>query len=110
MAAMARAGWGRAVKQQVRGMRHPGLADTMLGVNIEQRMANLDRVSDHYRMFATLRFPEAAIYRWADQRRGATDRDTVCQAIHHQVGEVAEMLTGAGLSVVHGLGRGGSAP
>jgi hypothetical protein len=93
-----------AFKTEVRGMCAPGLGDTMLGGNIEQRMLNLDRVSDHYRMFATLRIPEAAIYRWADERRGATDRETICQAIHHQVGEVAELLNGAGLQVVHGLG------
>ncbi|MDN5770576.1 MAG: hypothetical protein L0H24_06750, partial [Microlunatus sp.] len=37
-------------------------------------------------------------------RRGATDRETICQAIHHQVGEVAELLNGAGLQLVQGLG------
>ena len=93
-----------AYKGEVRALRAPDLDDTMLGENIEQRMGNLDRISDSYRMFATLRIPEAAIYRWADERRGATDRETICQAIHYQVGEVAEMLNGAGLQVVHGLG------
>ncbi|MFP5282430.1 MAG: hypothetical protein ACLGIF_03160 [Actinomycetes bacterium] len=93
-----------AYKDQVQAMRSTDLDDTMLGDNIEQRMANLDRVSDSYRMFATIRIPEAAIYRWSDERLGATDRETVCQAIHHQVGEVAELLNGAGLQVVQGLG------
>lgn len=97
-------GLPEAYKGRVQAMRSSDLDDTMLGDNIEQRMVNLDRVSDSYRMFATIRIPEAAIYRWADERRGATDRETVCQAIHHQVGEVAELLNGAGLQVVQGLG------
>jgi hypothetical protein len=93
-----------AYTANVRALRGADLDATMLGDNIEQRMGNLDRVSDSYRMFATIRFPEAGIYRWADQRRGATDRETICQVIHSQVGEVAELLSGAGLAVVQGLG------
>lgn len=91
-------------REGVRGMRSAGVDATMLGDNIEQRMSNLDRVSDSYRTFATIRIPEAAIYRWADAHRGATDRETICQAIHHQVGEVAELLNGAGFRLVQGLG------
>lgn len=103
---MARATPGLPVsyKEKVRALRSVGLEDTMLGDNIEQRMTNLDRISDSYRMYATIRIPEPAIYRWADEHRGATDRETICQAIHHQVGEVAELLNGAGLQVVQGLG------
>ena len=100
----AQPGLPAAYKAKVRQMRAAGLEATMLGDNIEQRMTNLDRVSDSYRMFATIRIPEAAIYRWADEHRGATDRDTICHAIHHQVGEVADLLNGAGFQVVQGLG------
>ena len=100
----AQPGLPAAYKAKVRQMRADGLEATMLGDNIEQRMTNLDRVSDSYRMFATIRIPEAAIYRWADEHRGATDRDTICHAIHHQVGEVADLLNGAGFQVVQGLG------
>ncbi|GAA3605810.1 hypothetical protein [Microlunatus ginsengisoli] len=99
----AQPGLPAAYKEQVRRMRADGLEHTMLGDNIEQRMTNLDRVSDSYRMFATIRIPEAGIYRWAAEHRGATDRDTICHAVHHQVGEVTELLNGAGLRVVHGL-------
>ena len=103
---MARATPGLPVsyKARVRMMRAAGVVDTMLGNNTEQRMLNLDRVSDNYRMYATIRIPEAAIYRWSDEHRGATDRESICQALHYQVGEVAELLNGAGLKVVRGLG------
>ncbi len=103
LAARAQPGLSAAAKESVRAMRAPDLAGTMLGDNIEQRMANLDRVSDDYRMYATIRIPEPAIYRWADEHWGATDRDTICNALHYQVREVSELLSGAGMRVVQGL-------
>lgn len=93
-----------AYKDQVRAMRDPSLDGTMLGDNIEQRMANLDTVSDKYRMFATISMPEEALHRWAARRLGNTDRESMCQAAYTQLGQVAELLNTAGFRVVQGLG------
>ncbi len=93
-----------AYKERVRAMRDPSLDATMLGDNIEQRMANVGAVSDKYRMFATLSMPEEALHRWAARRLGATDRDAISQAAYSQLGLVAELLNTAGFRVVQGLG------
>lgn len=103
---MARAmpGLPESYKDQVRARRGPDLDQTMLAENIEQRLLNLDHVSDNYRMFATISIREEAIHSWADRRLGGTDRETICQAVYSQIGEVADLLNAAGFRVVQGLG------